>query len=213
MDFKQDIVAFESALLSLDRLSAVHILSEVNAFLGPASCVETIVVPAMEHIGVGWDDGKLALSQLYMSGRICEEAVNTILPPEQGGLKKRPRMAITVIDDYHFLGKRIVYSLLRSSGFDLQDYGHVEDLDDLVNRVRDHRLEILLISVLMLRSTLRVKELTAKIKQAGLDVKVVVGGAPFRFDRRLWKEIGADAMAANAAEGIEIIKRIMENLP
>jgi len=35
---------------------------------------------------------------------------------------------------------------------------------------------------------------------------VIVGGAPFRFDPQLWKEIGADAMAYSAADAIAVIE-------
>ena len=41
--------------------------------------MEKLVVPALERIGAGWEQGRVALSQVYMSGRICEELVDTLL--------------------------------------------------------------------------------------------------------------------------------------
>ena len=87
-------------------------------------------------------------------------------------------MAICTLSDHHKLGKIIVYSLLRASGFDLSDYGRLE-VDDLVNRIDKEKIEILLISVLMLPSALQVKKLKEKLTDMGLDVKIIVGGAPF----------------------------------
>ena len=74
------ISRFEQALVSLDRLEAKDILLAASDTWSPIQIVETIVVPALEHIGSGWEQGAIALSQVYMSGRICEELVEEILP-------------------------------------------------------------------------------------------------------------------------------------
>ncbi len=195
---------FVQVLLSVDRLAAENILRESSVALSPIQLADRIIVPALERIGAGWERGEVALSQVYMSGRICEQLVDTILPPDSPNRKSQPRMAVAVLQDYHLLGKRIVYSVLRASGFELLDYGRVE-VDDLVGRVKTDRIEVLLISTLMLPSALRVKDVKAKLDG---DVKIVVGGAPFRFDDQLWKEVGADAMGRNASEAVEIITGI-----
>ena len=202
---------FEQALLSLDRLAARNIL-ESGGSEKPLQLVEKLVVPALERIGAGWEQGRVALSQVYMSGRICEELVDTLLPPDGLDRKNRPKMAIAVLQDYHLLGKRIVYSVLRASGFELLDYGRV-DADDLVRRVRHDGVEVLLISVLMLSSALRVKDVRTKLQALGSDVKIVVGGAPFRLDDQLWKEVSADAMGREASEALDIIAKMMGDMP
>ena len=133
----------------------------------------------------------------------CEDFVNAILPPAGEARKKQPKMAIAVLEDYHFLGKRIVYSLLRASGWDLLDYER-GDVDSIVRLVEKDGVELLLISVLMLPSALRVKELTSRLKNS---VKVVVGGAPFRLDEQLWKTVGADAACKTAADILPLLNK------
>jgi len=66
-------------------------------------------------------------------------------------------------------------------------------------------IKILLISVLMLPSALKVREVREKLDGSGLNIKIVVGGAPFLFDDKLWKEVGADAMGRYASEAVTII--------
>ncbi len=212
MELRDAVSDFEQALLSLDRLAAENLLGQSADSERPIQLLEKLVVPALERIGAGWEQGTVALSQVYMSGRICEELVDHILPPGDSARRNRPRMAIAALQDYHFLGKRIVYSVLRASGFDLLDYGRM-DVDDLVQRVRQDGIEVLLISVLMLPSALRVKDVRAKLRVSGPDVKIVVGGAPFRLDDQLWQEVGADAMGRHASEAVEIITRIMKGEP
>jgi methanogenic corrinoid protein MtbC1 len=191
----------ERAILSLDRLEARRVLASAQGSLSATQLVEQLVMPVLDKLGTEWECGDLALSQIYMGGRICEELVDLVLPPASLFRKNQPRMAIAVLEDYHLLGKRIVYSTLRASGFELLDYGRM-DLEELANQAQEDSVEILLISTLMLCSALRVKELRDRLLPG---MKILVGGAPFRFDDQLWKEVGADATSATASGAVSII--------
>lgn len=202
---------FREALETLDRVKADAIFQTLLQDRSPIQAVEEVVVPALEQIGAAWNDGTLALSQVYMSGRFCEELVDRTLPPSDPDRKHQPRSAIVVLNDYHDLGKRIVYSVMRASGFEVFDYGRM-DVDALVERVVADRIRVLMISVLMLPSALKVKQVCARLRAMNADVRVIVGGAPFIFDKELCKEVGADAMGSTAAEAIQIVESIMEEM-
>ena len=121
---------------------------------------------------------------------------------------EQPRMAIAVLEDHHFLGKRMVYSILRASGFALLDYGH-QDVSSLVRRANEDGIEILLISTLMLSSALKVAAVRSELDGP---TKVLVGGAPFRLDEQLWRDVGADAVGYHAADAVEGVTKIMAGL-
>lgn len=209
MIFVTDLInEFMQALLSLDRLATQKLLKENTRQTTPIKFIEDVVVVALEQIGTEWQKGNIALSQVYMGGRICEDLVDEILPPDDPDRKGQPRMAICVLSDHHKLGKTIVYSLLRASGFELSDFGTIE-VDELVEFVKIEKIKILLISVLMLPSALMVKKVKERLDDMGLDVKIVVGGAPFRFDSQLWQEVGADAMCATASESVSTINKLI----
>jgi len=198
-----------SALLSVDRVAVKEIMMQPGLPASPYELVESLIVPVLETIGNGWESGRYSLSQVYMSGKICEEMVDMILPPADKARRTQPKMAIVVLQDYHMLGKRKVYSLLRASGFELANFGRM-DVGELVKRVQQERIEILLISVLMLPSALRIKQLREQLELAGYPLKIVVGGAPFRMDQQLWREVAADAMGMNASDAVKIINSIVE---
>lgn len=202
------VTPFREALESLDRVKADSIFQEVLLELSPINAVEQVVVPALEQIGGAWDAGSVALSQVYMSGRFCEELVDRTLPPSDPDRKHQPRSAIVVLSDYHDLGKRIVYSVMRASGFELFDYGRM-DVEALVDRAIADRIRVLMISVLMLPSALKVREVCSLLKARGSNARVIVGGAPFLFDSQLWQEVGADAMGSSAAQAVSIVERMM----
>ncbi|MFO7875168.1 MAG: cobalamin-dependent protein [Desulfovermiculus sp.] len=115
-------------------------------------------------------------------------------------------MAIALLNDYHdALGKRIVYATLRAGGYVVQDYGRVE-ADELVERVMNDRLDLILISVLMLSSALEVKHVSRKLREHGCRVKIAVGGAPFRLDHDLWQIVEADVTGFTASDALVIAR-------
>ncbi len=203
---------FEAALLTVDRLEVMRLAGKFRDVSGHGDLVERIVAPALERIGFAWEKGDVALSQVYMASRICEEELDTLIPGNDRTVHDEPRMAIAVLEDHHRLGKRIVHSMLAASGFGLFDYDRV-DADELIERVHTEGVEVLLVSTLMLRSALRVKYVRGALDERGIDVKIVVGGAPFRFDPRLWKEVGADATAGSASAAISIVSGILKGAP
>ena len=196
----------EEALLSVDSVRAGRILRDACAASSPVSCIEALVVPALEAIGKDWEQGRVALSQVYMSGRICEDIVATLLPPGSPERISQPRMAVAVLEDHHTLGKRILLAVLRAGGYEVTDYGSGVTVDGLVESAIRDGIEILLISTLMLPAALRTKEAVARIKEAMPETRVIVGGAPFRFDPLLWREAGADAVGRSASDTLATVR-------
>ena len=202
---EQLIRTFRESLEAVDRIGAESAFRRAQTEMTPIQAVEQVVAPALVQIGSSWEAGDLALSQVYMSGRICEELVERVLPPSDPDRKHQPRSAIVVLGDYHMLGKRIVYSIMRASGFELFDYGRM-DLEELVERTLADNISVLMVSVLILPSALRVRDLSAQLKSRNPGIKILVGGAPFLFDEHLWQEVGADAMGHNAAAAVTIVE-------
>jgi methanogenic corrinoid protein MtbC1 len=197
-----------TALLAVDRVRAGRIIRDSCTPGSPFSCLETLIVPALESVGRRWENGDVALSQVYMSGRICEEIVDTMLPRGDPRRVDQPAMAIAVLEDHHTLGKRIVTSVLRAGGYEITDYGSGITVDTLVENVNRDHIRILLISTLMLPAALRSKEAVSRIKKEQPQTKIIVGGAPFNFDPALWKEVGADAMGRNASDTLALVQQM-----
>lgn len=203
---------FHAALAALDRPRIEALFRVAVREHGPTRAIEDLMVPALTRLGREWDSGEIALSQIYMSSRICEDIVDEALPPTVAERKSAPRVAIAVLADYHMLGKRIVLSVMRASGIEVADFGRM-DVAPLVERIVAEQVEILLLSVLMLPAALKVKTLRAELAARGVQVRIAVGGAPFFFDPELWREVGADAVGHNAAEAVDIVRRWQKERP
>lgn len=200
---------FSQLLLALDKTSAQRILNEACKKLTPIEAINSIVSPVLDDMGKKWEQGALALSQLYMCGRICEKLINDMLDPVLFARRTQPKIAITSLIDYHMLGKNLVRHHLRSSGFDVFDYGRT-DVKELLKRIQNDHIEVIMISTLMFSSARKIIQLREQLEYQVIRPRIIVGGAPFLFDTELWKEVGADAMGRNSTDALTLIERLCE---
>jgi trimethylamine corrinoid protein len=201
---------FERALLRGDRTAARAVLRERLGDADPIAVTEAVVVPALERIGASWEAGDISLATLYLSGVLAEEVVGAVLPRSRPAADGPAAIAIVVLEDHHVLGKRLVLSALRSAGYGVEDYGHGLSARDVVDRCRADKPRVLLVSTLMLPAALKVKDLADGL--ASLDPRPVlfVGGAPFRLDPELWREVGADGAGHNSGDALRLVRSVLE---
>ena len=196
-----------SALISMDRLAVRAILHKQDEKSTPRETIDIIVVPALEEIGRRWEEGTLAISQVYMAGILIEEAISTMFPEKESERSEKLNVATVVLEDYHMLGERIVAAYLVGAGYAPVRYGRRE-AHELFPLVKRDNIKYLLISTLMLPSALKVKEVTSRLSGEG--VRIIVGGAPFRFDPGLGREVGADRVCFTASDAITAIRELEE---
>lgn len=204
------VAEFRNALLDIDRIKTAEMFKDYFQENNNFELLEQLVIASLERIGEGWEDGSISLAQVYMSGLICEELMEEYLPKAEIKRKDVPKMAIVMLQDHHGLGKRIVYSVLRAGGYNLLDLGYVATPEELVQKAIKHQAEVLLISTLMLPSALKVREVREILNNKSKSMKIIVGGAPFRLDRQLWKAVGADADGKNATDILKIVEKVVE---
>ena len=197
---------FQTALLQIDRIKAAEIFETIYKKDNNFEILEHLTMAALERIGDGWENGQLSLSQVYMSGIICEELVEQYIPKYMVLCKNKPKIAIAVLQDHHALGKRIVSSVLRAGGYDIVDFGQGLSVEEIVDKTIEGEIEVLLISTLMLPSALKVKKVVEKLREEGVSAKIIVGGAPFRLDPSLWQKVNADADGKNGTKVKQMIE-------
>ncbi len=199
-----------NALLSMDKSQAAAVMSDCSSAEDGIRLMEDTVFKALQVIGEGWDSGMSSLAQIYMAGIICEELIDEYLPVAGDQHAGESRIAIAVLQDHHLLGKRILASVLHAAGYHFLDLGHGFGPDELAELAIKNEIEILLVSTLMLPSALAVRNLTDALKRRGSAAKVIVGGAPFRFDPELWNRVGAHAFGYNATDAPAIIAKAVK---
>ncbi len=221
------IAALERALLAMDRVTAYRILTgrdDTGSALVPGldgasippiplERVDALLVPVLRSIGNGWGAGSVALSQVYMSARIAEEIISRVAPVERPVRDPAPVIGLATLEDRHELGKRIVGISLRAVGYPVIDYGSGITAEELADRAAEDGVQVLLVSTLMLRASMRVSVLAARLGELAARPRLVVGGAPYLFDESLWREVGADAMGRSAADAIDLVDLQRPHVP
>lgn len=206
---ESDQVQFERALLCMDRIHS-RTLMEAALAQGGLGGVEALVSPALNHIGDRWEAGELALTQVYMAGRICEDLLGEVAPAHPAPAAGGPVIGVGTLLDQHQLGKRIVLAALRAGGFQVLDYGQGLDPRELAAAALRDQVPILMVSVLMAASARRVAELREALGEAPDRPRLVVGGAPFRLDPALGGAVKADAVGHTGLDAVQIAQRILE---
>jgi methanogenic corrinoid protein MtbC1 len=206
------VTLFLEALLSVDKNRCDKLLQDFYSTNQSFVIVEEIISAALQKIGDGWEQGTVSLAQVYMSGVICEELFETYVQPDAEPTDGQCRAAMAVLLDHHALGKRIVLTIAKAHGYPVQDFGCGLDVEQLAELCQENNIELLLISTLMLHAALKVNELKAALSKRGLTTKLIVGGAPFRFDPELWQRVAADGFCRNAMEAVEVLKREAETI-
>lgn len=167
---------------------------------------EKALTAAMNDIGIDFGAGRVFLPQVLLSAeamRASFQKIKEILPAQQEADKGTVVMA-TVKGDVHDLGKNIVSALLSNSGFKLIDLGKDVDADTIVRTALEKEADIVGLSALMTTTMTQIDKVIKKLREAGSEARVIVGGAAVTEDYAT--SAGADAYANDGVSAVQIAK-------
>ena len=167
---------------------------------------EKALTAAMNDIGIDFGAGRVFLPQVLLSAeamRASFQKIKELLPAQQEADKGTVVMA-TVKGDVHDLGKNIVSALLSNSGFKLIDLGKDVDADTIVRTALEKEADIVGLSALMTTTMTQIDKVIKKLREAGSEARVIVGGAAVTEDYAT--SAGADAYANDGVSAVKIAK-------
>jgi trimethylamine corrinoid protein len=179
--------------------------------IDPLELLNQGFIPGINKVGDLFDTGTLFLPELILSAKAMQDAtdiINAAIP--EGDRQARGRFLIgTVAGDVHDIGKTIVVSLLKASGFEVRDLGRDVSLDRFIKEAEDFKPDIIGSSSLLTTTMPAQKKLEEELKKAGLKerYKTMVGGAP--VTQRWANRIGADAFAENATACVRVARELL----
>lgn len=199
------------ALRDLDEKKVYEIVEKEIA--GGASPLEIInsCNEGMAAIGELFSQCTYFISELIFSAEILKGVMRRIEPllagAHAGGGKGKVVIG-TVKGDIHDIGKNIVATLLRGSGFDVTDLGVDVSPEKFVDALKQSGAKVLGMSALLNFTYPEMKTVVDAVTAAGLrdKVKIIIGGAPVNEQVRQFS--GADYAAADAVAGVEICKTV-----
>jgi methanogenic corrinoid protein MtbC1 len=214
------VKAYNEAVFETDKEAAFEV---VNAALATGITAEDIVfkvvIPAVEEMMSNiTKDPDANLAQHFMTAQIAAEVTEKMLtkfkhPPQIIG-----RVVIgTAHGDLHSLGKRIVMGCLKAMMVDVTDLGVNVPAERFVDEALARDAQVIAVSAMMVHTAtgeggaLKVRQI---LKERGLEkrIKLIVGGAPYRFDEHLYKAAGADAWAPDGVSASRVIVDLIKEV-
>lgn len=176
----------------------------------PLTLVNETLIPALDAVGDGFEKGTIFLPQLLQSASAAQAAFDLVKEAiassgTQGESRGRIVLA-TVKGDVHDIGKNIVRVILENYGYDVLDLGRDVPPETVVQAVRDTGAPLVGLSALMTTTVASMQETIEALHKAGLDCKVMVGGAVLTPEYA--RQIGADFYAKDAKASADYAKQI-----
>ena len=159
----------------------------------------------MNEVGRLFEEGEYFVGDLIYAGELMTDAVEVLKPflaaGAAGGAKAR-MILCTVKDDLHDIGKNIVRSMLEAGGFEVLDLGIDCPAQKIVDTARNEGIRIIALSGVLTLALDSMKVAVEALKAAGLDCKVIIGGAPVSAEA--CANIGADAWAHSPRKTVQV---------
>ena len=177
----------------------------------PLDVVNTSLIPALDAVGDGFEKGTVFLPQLLQAATAAQAAFESIKAKiaasgQAQGSKGKIDIA-TVKGDVHDIGKNIVRVFLDNYGYDVLDLGRDVAPERVVEAVRQTGAKLVGLSALMTTTVPNMQATIEALHAAGLDCKVMVGGAVLTPDYA--RNIGADYYCKDAKASADLAKQLL----
>lgn len=172
--------------------------------------VENILIPALDQVGVGYENGKVFLPQLLSAAQAAQsvfEVIRASIAEKGGAPVKKGSLAIaTVQGDVHDIGKNIVKTVLENYGYEVLDLGKDVAPEVVCAAVREHDLRLVGLSALMTTTLPAMEETVRQLRTLPEPPIIMVGGAVVTADYA--EKIGANYYSRDAREAVEIARKV-----
>lgn len=208
------------AVFDTDRDRALAVVQRaLDAGVTPEEVIFAIIIPGMEKmIGGMMTDSLVTLSQHFLASQIAEEVTDMLIPRFKTAPEMQGQVVIgTSFGDFHGLGKKILGGCLRAKMFQVTDVGINARPERFVEEALAVGARVIGISSMMVHTAVGEqgpRRVRALLREQGLEerIKIVVGGAPYRFHETLYREVEADAWGATAIEAVTVIAGLLRGM-
>lgn len=209
---KKDRSNLQTAIIKGLKDQASAITKELLTICNPLDIIKNEIIPALNEVGVGFENKKVYLPQLLMSAEASKSAfeeIKTSLKTESATNKCTIVLA-TVKGDIHDIGKNIVKLLLENYGFKVCDLGKDVPPEIIVKKAVELKAPIIGLSALMTTTVSSMEETINLLRKSAPWCKIIVGGAV--LTKEYAERIGADAYAKDAMEAVRYAEKVNEKL-
>ena len=200
-----------TAVIKGFKEKAGEITKELLKTKAPLNIVNNEIIPALNEVGIGYENKTIYLPQLLMSAEAAKSSFEVIKEFMSNGEKAASKGKViiaTVKGDIHDIGKNIVKLLLENYGFDVIDLGKDVPPETVAQKAIDTNAKLVGLSALMTTTVPAMEETIKLLNEKTPWCKVVVGGAV--LTQEYADKIGADKYAKDAMETVRFAEEIFK---
>ncbi len=183
---------------------AEHITEQLVLEQEPLEIINTHLIPALDRVGKGFEEGTVFLPQLLMSAEAAKAAFAVLKEriADSGGQEEKKEKVVlaTVKGDIHDIGKNIVKVLLENYSFDVIDLGKDVPPETILETVKAQDIRLVGLSALMTTTVVSMEETIRLLKKEAPKCRVMVGGAV--LNQEYADMIGADFYGKDAMQSV-----------
>jgi 5-methyltetrahydrofolate--homocysteine methyltransferase len=181
----------------------------LEAGLSAKEILDRGLVPGMDVVGVRFRDNIIFVPEVLISARAMKSSLAILEPILAASKIKEAGVYVigTVKGDIHDIGKNIVSMMLKGAGLKVIDLGINTPAEKFIDTIKKEKADIVGMSALLTTTMGYMQVVVDKLKEEGIQVKTMIGGAP--VSAAFAEKIGADAYAKNASEAVEKAKELL----
>ncbi len=141
--------------------------------------IDEILLPTMADIGVKFGEGTIQLPFVLGSAEVMKKSVDFLSEfLEKKKQEKTAKIILgTVAGDVHDVGKNLVEIIIKNNGFETVNIGTKVPIEKFLEAYHEHNANCIGMSGLLVKSTEVMKDNLAYIRDKGLKIPILLGGA------------------------------------
>ncbi len=147
--------------------------------VAPLDVINGPLMAGMAEVGRLFNNNELIVAEVLQSAEAMKTAVNHLEQfMEKSATEKRAKVILaTVKGDVHDIGKNLVEIILKNNGYDVVNLGIKVPPEDLIRAHKEHQPDAIGLSGLLVKSAQQMVTTAADLREAGIRVPLLVGGA------------------------------------
>ena len=204
--------AYLERLLASDTEGARRFARDVvRGSGGLAELYLQVLAPAMKEVGLLWQSNRIGVAEEHYCAGVTQIVMGDAATCVRGVRGRRTAVVACVAGEQHSLGSRMVADFLDMTGWRTLWLGASTPGSDLLRMVVERRADLLALSCSHAPCVHDVATLVTALRvlPESRHVKVLVGGYAFENCDGLWRDVGADAFAADASAAAQAAHRLV----
>jgi 5-methyltetrahydrofolate--homocysteine methyltransferase len=205
-----ELQVLADALIRGDRNKVVELTKQALAEkVSPKKILDEGLVAGMNVVGKRFKANEIYVPEVLIAARAMKGGMEILQPVlSAAGIEPVGTVVLgTVKGDLHDIGKNLVGMMLTGAGLKVVDAGTDVAAEKFIDLVKSSGATVVAMSALLTTTMPQMQSVVKAVKDAGLNVRTIIGGAP--VTQNFANEIGSDGYAADAASAVDVVKKLI----